>query len=377
MQRDWVSVWVFLLALVWLCSAWCWLAPSVPGVWGQVCAPQHARDVSLARWLALLPLTVPAVARTASPSRTVFLIRYAKGWSSSPISRTPRYAPATPRPPMACRCARLTRVHVSAQMPENKQICETAGDSSVRRCRYVGTKIGEALRWVEDRDLLTMMLVFMCNTLVFVFSVSLRSSGHRCQRRKEDDEEDGVTGFDVDQFDLNTSLVPPDVGPEEAVSLANKVVGGIQKLRESRRSSAQADGLLSDGGVYTDAGVFEDEPRVSMASSPKATSASDKGQDAEEDSELDLAKVSLEMLGLVNIVRQPDEVVYVHCGADAYLYMKYQKYMINMLWVMFVTSVLVLLPNQYGKRESNDPDSKFLNTFYCKLHALLLHAPTC
>ena len=57
--------------------------------------------------------------------------------------------------------------------------------------------------------------------------------------------------------------------------------------------------------------------------------------------------------------------------------MKYQKYMINMLWVMFVTSVLVLLPNQYGKRESNDPDSKFLNTFYCKLHALLLHAPTC
>ena len=63
------------------------------------------------------------------------------------------------------------------QMQQNMEICEvdTAAEGGGRRCKYVGTKIGEALRWVEDRDLLTMMLVFMCNTLVFVFSVSLRS----------------------------------------------------------------------------------------------------------------------------------------------------------------------------------------------------------
>ncbi len=30
MQRDWVSIWVALLGFVWLSSAWCWLAPSVP-----------------------------------------------------------------------------------------------------------------------------------------------------------------------------------------------------------------------------------------------------------------------------------------------------------------------------------------------------------
>lgn len=249
------------------------------------------------------------------------------------------------------------------QMPENTQRCETAGEDGTRRCKYVGRKIGEALRWVEDRDLLTMMLVFMCNTLVFVFSVSLRSSGHRCQRRKTLEEEDGGPQFDVANFDTNPSLIPEDDDAEDVASLRAKVVGGLKVIRDSRRRP-QGDSPM--GGEYADADIFETGMHGSLSSSPTAGDAKKAAskQQAEEDSELDLAKVSLEMLGLVNIVRQPDEVVYVHCGADAYLYMKYQKYMINMLWVMFVTSVLVLLPNQYGKRESNDADSRFLNTFY-------------
>eukprot|EP01043_Picozoa_sp_COSAG02_P039903 COSAG02_NODE_3186_length_7217_cov_3.288848_5_plen_1068_part_00 len=254
------------------------------------------------------------------------------------------------------------------QMAENMQLCETAGEAGARRCKYVGTKIGEALRWVEDRDLLTMMLVFMCNTLVFVFSVSLRSSGHRCQRTKAHEEDDGGPQFDVASFDSNASLIPLEAETEEVATLRTKVVDGLKVIRESRRR-AQGDGSfeLGDGmgSAYADANIFEAEARGSV-SSPTAGAGKQAAnqQQADEDSDLDLAKVSLEMLGLVNIVRQPDEVVYVHCGADAYLYMKYQKYMINMLWVMFVTSVLVLLPNQYRKRESNDEDSRFMNTFY-------------
>ena len=146
MQRDWVSVWVLLIGGFWLFSAWCWLAPSVPGVWNQGCVP-----ITPGRYTALCE-NVPFV-------------------SNFPHT----------------------------QMPENKQICETAGEGAVRKCRYVGVKIGEALRYVEDRDLLTMMMVFGMNTLVFIFSVSLRSSGHRCQRTKADAEEE-IAEFDMEHF---------------------------------------------------------------------------------------------------------------------------------------------------------------------------------
>ena len=186
------------------------------------------------------------------------------------------------------------------QMPENTQRCETAGEDGTRRCKYVGRKIGEALRWVEDRDLLTMMLVFMCNTLVFVFSVSLRSSGHRCQRRKTHEEEDGGPQFDVANFDTNPSLIPEDDDAEDVASLRAKVVGGLKVIRDSRRRP-QGDSPM--GGEYADADIFETGMHGSLSSSPTAGDAKKAAskQQAEEDSELDLAKVSLEMLGLVNI----------------------------------------------------------------------------
>lgn len=61
MQRDWVAVWILLLSIVWLCSAWCWLAPSVPGVWGQGCVSvvdgQHDEVCESVTFLSNFPRT--------------------------------------------------------------------------------------------------------------------------------------------------------------------------------------------------------------------------------------------------------------------------------------------------------------------------------
>lgn len=314
MQRDWVSIWVLLIGGFWLFSAWSWLAPSVPGMWNQRC-------VSI----------VPG--------------RYDDLCENVPfVSNFPQ-----------------------THQADNKQICETAGDDAERKCKYEGVKIGEALRYVEDRDLLTMMMVFGMNTLIFIFSVSLRSSGHRCQRTKEDAEEE-IAEFDMDHFDLHETLVPRNEAPAVPESLTGKVASGLRGIRESRREAQEQD----PDSTYASADMFETENHRGSMLSPSRNSASPTAANArksvtvaaEEDTDLDLEKISLEMLGLVNIVRQPDEVVYVHCGADAYLYMRYQKYMINMLWVMFIFSVCVLLPNQYGKRESHGTEKEFMNTFY-------------
>ena len=82
----------------------------------------------------------------------------------------------------------------------------------------------------------------------------------------------------------------------------------------------------------------------------KTTKKKQKKKKNQEDTDLDVEKISLEMLGLFKIVRLPDEVVYVHSGADTYLYMRYQKMMIYLLWAMFLFSLLVLLPLQYSNR---------------------------
>lgn len=296
-MKDWVSLLVWLLASVWCFSFFCWVGPTVPGVWGEGCVSVQAGvDEDLCadivdsdKWLGHFPKT---------------------------------------------------------HMQENMRTCQSAG-----RCNYVGVKIGEALRAVEDRDLLTMMLVFMMNTLVFCTAVLIRSSGHRCQRSKADGTNHGAVRFDLNNFDTTPSLIP-DTNVARPTDIKSKVTNRLKSMRSSR-----ADELLGQADAATSHGVssFEVESGGTQRDSPSP------GTDADS---LGLEKISMEMMGLISIVRQPDELVYVHCGADAYLYMRYQKYMINMLWVMLLVSLVVLLPNQYSHRDSIGADTEFLNTFY-------------
>jgi hypothetical protein len=324
MKKDWVSLLVWLLVSVWCYSFFCWVGPTVPGVWGEQCVPINegvdddvcAEVVNSDMWKSNFPKT---------------------------------------------------------HMNENTETCRQAG-----RCNYEGVKIGEALRLVEDRDLLTMMLVFMMNTLVFCTAVFLRSSGHRCQRTKVDDEQDGIAEFDLDSFDVAPSIIPVAVAGAGPTTIKNKVISRLNSARSGHEDDLLSQGAgASPGSVASAAafertasnssdGMFEVESGSAGGQSPKGKGRlrRGKGKAAEVDDELDLEKISMEMMGLISIVRQPDELVYVHCGADAYLYMKYQKYMINMLWVMFLVSATVLLPNQYGNRESVGQDKEFLNTFY-------------
>lgn len=292
-----MSLLVWLLASVWCFSFFCWVGPTVPGVWGEDCVPIHtgidedacAEIVDSDKWMSNFPKT---------------------------------------------------------HMTENMQTCQDAG-----RCNYLGVKIGEALRAVEDRDLLTMMLVFMMNTLVFCMCVLAISSGHRCHRSKVDAATYGAVNFNLDSFDRTPSLLSDQSNAAPAVGMKDKVLRRIMPVRSER------------AGV-----LLEQSPPVSPAAAGTSFEVEDgdlRGSlSGTADDELNLEKISMEMMGLISIVRQPDELVYVHCGADAYLYMRYQKYMINMLWVMFLASSLVLLPNQYSNRESVGADREFLNTFY-------------
>eukprot|EP01043_Picozoa_sp_COSAG02_P027097 COSAG02_NODE_1582_length_11838_cov_3.471420_1_plen_1117_part_00 len=289
-----MSLLVWLLASVWCFSFFCWVGPTVPGVWGEECVPIHpgvdedvcADIVDSDQWMSNFPKT---------------------------------------------------------HMMENMQTCRDAG-----RCNYEGVKIGEALRAVEDRDLLTMMLVFMMNTLVFCTAVFLRSSGHRCQRSKVIDANDGAVRFDLESFDTAPSLLSSQTNVAPAAGMKSKI--------KNRLRPADADGLLGQDTASPTAGSATFEMEEDTEHKAPASEAADD--------DLNLDKISMEMMGLISIVRQPDELVYVHCGADAYLYMKYQKYMISMLWVMFLVSSIVLLPNQYSHRDSLGGDKEFLNTFY-------------
>ena len=137
-------------------------------------------------------------------------------------------------------------------MVENMQTCQDAG-----RCSYAGVKIGEALRAVEDRDLLTMMLVFMMNTLVFCSCVLAISSGHRCHRSKVDAANDGAVNFNLEAFDRTPSLLSEQSSAAPALGVKGKLLRRISSIRSER-----ADGLLgqSPPGSPTAAGAsFEVE----------------------------------------------------------------------------------------------------------------------
>ena len=202
-MKDWVSLLVWLLASVWCFSFFCWVGPTVPGVWGEDCVPIHtgvdedacAAVVDSDKWMSNFPKT---------------------------------------------------------HMMENMQTCQDAG-----RCNYAGVKIGEALRAVEDRDLLTMMLVFMMNTLVFCSCVLAISSGHRCHRSKVDAANDGAVNFNLEAFDRTPSLLSEQSSAAPALGVKGKLLGRISSIRSER-----ADGLLgqSPPGSPTAAGAsFEVE----------------------------------------------------------------------------------------------------------------------
>ena len=197
------------------------------------------------------------------------------------------------------------------------------------------------LNLVTDRDLLGMMLVFIANTLVFLFTVAFRATGHRCCREKKADTEDdanaessGYEGFDLDEFD-NTKPLPRPAPP---LPEENGVLRGLG----DRAKSAVGLGKKRPGPNDLQASIFDGDGLES-----------DNVGEAEEDEENifdTLEGASMELLSLLNIVRQPDELVFVHCGADAYVYMRFQKFMINLLWAMSAYSMLVLLTYQYHNR---------------------------
>ena len=320
-DERWTKAWTYLLLGCWLFSAFCWGGPSFPGIWNNDCVVAEKQEGAVGSEL----------------------------------------------------CAQVELSRNGNDVEDNQVNCEAAGP-----CVYTGTKIGEMLRIVEDRDLLTMMLVFMMNTLVFCTAVGLRSSGHRCQRTTEEEEEE--EGFDVDQFDRHPSLVTDAADDEEEVdtSLRGKVMTRLNSLHTSMRRQDDDGLLLEEGGATPGGGassayVGADQlARTSTSAAfereqggAKTTKKKQKKKKNQEDTDLDVEKISLEMLGLFKIVRLPDEVVYVHSGADTYLYMRYQKMMIYLLWAMFLFSLLVLLPLQYSNRlDSSSQEKEFLNTFY-------------
>ena len=126
-DERWTKAWTYLLLGCWLFSAFCWGGPSFPGIWNNDCVVAEKQEGAVGSEL----------------------------------------------------CAQVELSRNGNDVEDNQVNCEAAGP-----CVYTGTKIGEMLRIVEDRDLLTMMLVFMMNTLVFCTAVGLRSSGHRCQRTR-------------------------------------------------------------------------------------------------------------------------------------------------------------------------------------------------
>jgi hypothetical protein len=254
-----------------------------------------------------------------------------------------------------------------------------------------------------DKDLLAMMLVFMMNTVVFVAAVSLRSSAHRCRRSKDTADEDDVTEFSIDGFDGTESLARPgDAAPGQALPLTcrERVQAKLASLRAalpwtgSRASSGGAGGDAgtltpsSSGGYVAESALtsrlgaarssaasplarpstfdVEDSPGSALSSAKRASNGGDAAKD-----EFDISAVSMEMLSLLQLVRQPDELVFMHCGSDAYLYMRFQKYTINIMWVMFLTSAFLLCPAQMHVAEQQRANGipREVTTFYAWANA--------
>ena len=240
---------------------------------------------------------------------------------------------------------------------------------------WVGPVFGGP-NWVTDRDLLTMFLVYMCNTIVFVMAVSLRASAHRCTRKTNTEAGKSTSANDfLEEWDQTPPL---SLGqePEEQATEITWQENVVQKLEGIWSSLAALVGRLGRSNNTDDSFHGSvDSPGSDAAGSTSPYGRGDNTMEADvdavDDDQFDLGKITMEAMNLVNIVRQADELVFVHCGSDAYLYMKYQKYMINMIWVMFVTSVCILGPSQYNANQKQlmEGVSEEETTFYAWANA--------
>ena len=85
---------------------------------------------------------------------------------------------------------------------------------------------------VTDRDLLSMMLVFIMNAIIFTISVSIRACGHRCGRKKkivEEEDDDREYELDLDTFDKTQPIPRPSTTTTKELTGAQKLAGFARK----------------------------------------------------------------------------------------------------------------------------------------------------
>jgi hypothetical protein len=209
-----------------------------------------------------------------------------------------------------------------------------------------------------------MMLVFIMNAIIFTISVSIRACGHRCGRKKkivEEEDDDREYELDLDTFDKTQPVPRPSTTTIKELTGAQKLAGF------ARKTFAKNNADDNRGSLRTS--IFDRDSTFTIGDG--AEELADEDEEANEGL-FDIEAASMELFSLLNIVRQRDELVFVHCGTDAYIYMRYQKFMITMLWCMsFVGMGLMLF--QYSKRDKDNIDA----TFYAWANAGNVHMPEC